>query len=372
MIHVPTLEDYGGLTNPPASWNQIAPWATWAITTGAQSWNAQGVGVKTILYTNPNRQGPGDPMYTSDETTFAHDCSGNRITITQRPWQDLMDPHSTHLVSLWQQAYSQASGAFNAVFEDNAVQVSGDVSALPCNFSQTDWENATNNLQDNSGLSIVWNSNLSRVNGVAGPAYGLTLNPTAIGGSNEGCYSSADATTIKPRSYYWKALENTELAMIAQQKPWLCRGNNTTAAATVQDWRIYMTASYLLTYDPAYTIYSEKFATFSGFEVEPEAELVPKDPLVPEPSDVSALQVSNNVYAREYAHCFLKGNYVGPCAVVVNIDAANFTHPFPYPGKYNHTLVLSGGGVLDGGTVSAYGPAPASTIQGNDAVIAIK
>ena len=350
----------------------MSPWLTWAVVDGPQSWSAKAAGVKTIMYTNPNRQGPTDPMYTSDETTFAHDCNGHRITILIRPWQYLMDPHSTHLVSLWQQAVARASGAFDAVFEDNAVQVDGDVSALPCNFSQTDWENATNNLQDNSGLDVIWNSNLSRVDGFAGPAYGITLNPTAIGGSSEGCYSSADATTVKPRSYYWKALENTELTMVKQHKPWLCRGNNMSVAATVPDWRIYMTASYLLTYDPAYTIYSEKFATFSNFEIEPEAELVPEAPLVAQPSSISWLELANNVYGREYARCYLKGRYIGACAMAVNIDNVDYPHSFPWPGKYSHTLVLSGGGVLDGGTVSASGPAPPALIPGNDAVIAIK
>jgi len=39
---------------------------------------------------------------------------------------------------------------------------------------------------------------------------------------------------------------------------------------------------------------------------------------------------------------------------------------------YNHTLVLNGAGVLDGGTASANGPAPAATIAGTSAEIAIQ
>jgi hypothetical protein len=53
----------------------------------------------------------------------------------------------------------------------------------------------------------------------------------------------------------------------------------------------------------------------------------------------------------------------------VNADLHN-AHPYPYGTKYGHTLVLSGGGILDGGTVSTQGPAPPSMMQPLSGVIA--
>ncbi|MBC5827314.1 MAG: hypothetical protein GIW99_06485 [Candidatus Eremiobacteraeota bacterium] len=158
--------------------------------------------------------------------------------------------------------------------------------------------------------------------------------------------------------------------MAQQQKSFLCIAGNMSPAASSIDLRTYYTASYLMTYDLGTTVLGEKFATPSGFHAEPESELVATNPVVPTPSDISSLMISTNVYGREYGACYIAGVSVGPCAVAVNTDAAAYSHPFPWGSKYQHTLALSGGGILDGGTISADGPAPASSIPGNGAVIA--
>ncbi|MBV8148649.1 MAG: hypothetical protein JO092_06135, partial [Candidatus Eremiobacteraeota bacterium] len=58
---------------------------------------------------------------------------------------------------------------------------------------------------------------------------------------------------------------------------------------------------------------------------------------------------------------------VGACAVVVNPDSGS-AHPFPFP-QYTHTLVLNGGGILDGGTVSTSGPPPPLNLAADEAAI---
>jgi hypothetical protein len=76
---------------------------------------------------------------------------------------------------------------------------------------------------------------------------------------------------------------------------------------------------------------------------------------------------------RQYRHCYLRGREVGPCAAVVNPDTGT-SHPFPpeLKEKYHHRLVLRGAGILDGGTISTRGPAPAANLDAVQAVIVFR
>ena len=111
----------------------------------------------------------------------------------------------------------------------------------------------------------------------------------------------------------------------------------------------------------------EEFATPSGLHVFPESQLVALNPKVAQPSSVSGLLAQGGTYGREYADCYIAGTFAGPCAVVVNSDPS-LSHAFPYP-QYNHTLTLSGEGVLDGGTMSTQGAAPPLTMAPSSAAI---
>jgi len=133
-----------------------------------------------------------------------------------------------------------------------------------------------------------------------------------------------------------------------------------------------MYASFLLTYSPSLSIISEQFDTPSNFHVEPESQLVALRPLVAQPGNISGLQYSRGIYGCEYAACYLDGKSIGACAAAVNSNAVGTSGAFPWPRKYKHTLALSGGGVLDGGSVDASGPVPPASIGGQDAVIAIQ
>jgi hypothetical protein len=141
---------------------------------------------------------------------------------------------------------------------------------------------------------------------------------------------------------------------------------NLNSASGQTDARLYALASFLLTYDPSTSVLWEQFATPSGFHVEPESQLVVLDPLTATPSSVGSLQQAGGAYGRQYGQCYLAGNFVGPCAVVVNPTSSTLAFPFP---QYAHTLVLSGGGILDGGTVAANGPAPPQSLAPEEAAI---
>jgi hypothetical protein len=146
----------------------------------------------------------------------------------------------------------------------------------------------------------------------------------------------------------------------------MCVLRDLNSASSETDPRIYTLASFLMTYNPSTSILWDQYATPSGFHVEPESQLVVLDPLVAAPSSVSALLQTGGTYGRQYKECFVAGQYVGPCAVVVNSNST--AAPFPFP-QYTHTLVLSGSGVLDGGSVATNGPAPPLTLPGDEAAI---
>lgn len=158
--------------------------------------------------------------------------------------------------------------------------------------------------------------------------------------------------------------------MAQQGKFFICYSNDLTSASAAIAPRVYTYASYLLTYNLSTSMIWEYWGTTSGYTVEPESELVATSPVVAAPSSVSSLQTSTGAYGRRYNTCYIAAKAVGPCAVVVNPDSAN-SHTFPYTG-YHHTLLLSGGGVLDGGTISAAGPAPPSSLGPLTAAIAFQ
>ncbi len=352
-----------------------APYLNWAVVNvpDSNAWSA--AGIKTVLYTDPNRTTPLGRMYTPDETTFAHDCLGNRITVVGKSGPDYqMDPRSPNTAAVWQSWVTgvlEGNVHYDAIFDDSADSVRA-LSALPCNFDQPSWTAASNTMNHSLGQTVVFNGLGTLTWGNQNPPPALGLYPTAVGGMLEGCYANLDLNNPMPKRALWQNYENSEIAMSNLHKMFICRSFAAQPAQTSYNLRTYMYASFLLSYDPATSVISEKFSTASHLEVEPESGLVALNPLIPEPTNISGLNTATYTYGRQYADCYLNGQSIGACAAVVNADGPKQVHPFPWPGVYTHTLVLNGGGVLDGGTASATGPAPSTTIAGTSAVIAIQ
>ncbi|PZR64222.1 MAG: hypothetical protein DLM53_00360 [Candidatus Eremiobacter antarcticus] len=169
-------------------------------------------GIKAMLYSDPNRQAPSDPLYTSDETTFAHDCTGSRIQGAYQ--QYLMDPASSSLRTLWKNwIASQSVGVtWDAIFEDNANDVLY-LPTLPCNYSAGSWLAAAQELNSAQAPTPIIYSGL-RID----DEKELNVSPNVIGGLQEGCYSSRD----EPKAIkYWALIENNEIAMAQQGKMFL-------------------------------------------------------------------------------------------------------------------------------------------------------
>ena len=358
MTHVMTADYLGGYYGTHSiAWSAAAPYLNWASTNQVDANAISAAGIKTMYYTNPNRTQSNDPMYTTDETTFAHDCNGNRITdVFGTTTQYVMNVNSSSLYSLYQsKVLASTSGAhFDAVFEDDAGTLSSyGFTTLPCNYTDSQWLTGNAALNAAAPFPVIFNG-LSSLNG-HGVSQSTQLLSAAntIGGNFEHCYS--DDTAPKQTSWMWVATENTELQTAAAHKTFECQLRDTSAAASNTDPRLYAMASFLLTYDPSTSVIWEGFATTSGFHVMPENQLVVENPVQATPGDISGLQTSSGVYGRQYQDCYIAGNFVGPCAIAVNPDP-NAQHAFPYP-QYTHSLVISGSGIMDGGTVSTSGPA---------------
>jgi hypothetical protein len=131
---------------PNGDYSVIAPYVDYAMT-GQGPANSllidelNSAGVKSVYYTDPNRQKVNGPEYTTDETTFAHDCSNNRILITKVNFLFyLMDPSSTNLSKLWDdegnRVIQQWHGSPSYFFDDTADHFNY-VSSMPCNFTQS-------------------------------------------------------------------------------------------------------------------------------------------------------------------------------------------------------------------------------------------
>ena len=121
----------------------------------------------------------------------------------------------------------------------------------------------------------------------------------------------------------------------------------------------------MLSYDPSRDVLWELGATPSGFHVFPESTLVALQPKTPEPTDVSSLLLTGGAYGREYGACYIKGAFVGPCAVAINPSSAPVAFPFV---QYQHSVVLGGADVLEGGTISTTGTVP-TTLGATEAAI---
>jgi len=366
--HVLTWDGMGaGHGTTAVSPTDAAPWLTWAATSAKDSGAFHAAGIKTVWYTHPSHQAPGMPEYSTDESTFAHDCNGKRIFSLTYTSENVMQPSSPHLGQLWQKEIQAVTGSwggqFDAIFSDMADYVLN-ATALPCNFDQTAWTASVNAMNSALGSPIIYNGLAQQgPNHTLGPE--ISLNATTLGGMNEGCYS-ATGNFPKPNRINWAGMENTEIAMAQAHKLYICSAENESDGAASVDLRTYYEASYLLTYDPATTVLRELFTTPDGFRVYPEAKLVALNPVISTPSDISGLLQSGDstnggIYARQYGACYIGGTFVGPCASVVNTDPSR-VHPFPYPGKYANTMELSGEGILDGGTIDANGAAPPATV----------
>lgn len=375
--HVMTADyfmgEYGTTKVTPS---QAAPYLTWAQTSVADSPAIRAAGIKTQFYVDAGKVYSGNNLTsTLSSSAYAKTCSGSTVTETEDGHTfPIVNPNnSTYQAALGHYVSSVLSQAkFDMIFEDNAGALSPYATypnGKPCNYSDSSWINgfiAANNTSPLGILSNGLNIFPSSLATMYAPDLSLLQSKMSIGGNMEHCYSDDSQPTMSGNS--WDHIENTELNVMRQGKYFECMARDLNSASGSIGPRLFTLASFLLSYDPNHAVLGEEYATPSGLHVFPESQLVALNPVVSTPSDVSSLRTSTGVYARQYNTCYLKGQLVGACVVAVDRSGPA---AFPYSG-YTHTLTISGNGILDGGTVSASGPAPPSTMSIGQGVIAFK
>lgn len=363
LNHVLTADYLGGYAGTHSvSAAQAAPVLSWAEVSSSDGNAVSAAGIKTLDYIDPFRQSSSDPLYGSDESTFSHDCSGNRIPITYSATvtQYLMNPASGDLAALmasWQDRELSA-GHIDAFFYDDVDTLYG-ISVYPCGLAQAGWDAENADFIAASGHPVVFNG------------YGMNADSAAVidlstvaGGMVEDCYAGISSTYTTGTT--WLANENLELAAAAAGKLFFCYNTPIGDAAASIAVRQYVYASFMLTYGAGSSVLWEHFSTPSGLHVFPETELVPASPSLAA-SSIAAFY-TGGAYAREYGACYLAGSNVGPCAAIVNPTTAATAFPM-LSRTYTHTMVLSGYGIVDGGNISVTAAPPPSSIPGETGIV---
>jgi hypothetical protein len=375
MTHIANFEDLGQDSHRTnISWSAISPYLTAdEPNSAAQSNEAAAAGERVGWYTDVAILRAGDELFTTDETTFAHDCTGSRITSTyDGQTVYMMDPHSAHLLRLWVAQARNAVGqsGYHADYVDaDSVDDLRKFAARPCNnsahsgFDEYEWTHATAQMyatfEQRTGLVILANALYTPMpNGGHRISPGIGIAPSVWGEMTEECYADTDGSGVNPgpADGTWTAEENAEIAILATGKSWFCSGdyeNGTNAAAAIPE-RLYQLASFLLTYQPGQAYLKQPWVTASNFRQNKETHLVALDPVVPQPTDISGLMTSSGVYAREYGACYVSGVLAGPCVAIVNSGkTAALARGYA---AYTHTLAVTGTDPFDGGTIRTNGP----------------
>jgi hypothetical protein len=374
--HVMTFAYIYGYNGTPTSvaLSLMVPYVTWGMTDPAHAASLRSAGIKTQFYANFWRNYTSDNPsvgYTDLAPGGAHaaaqatDCSGNVLYDTNYGGGYEADARSSsalgHSQVVTNYMLAEYGSNYDAMFADDSGSVGG---MTPCNYSESTYDQAVNTVHSSLGIPIWVNALGSAPN--PANAVDLAQPSNVLGAMCEECYSdNASTGDAIQTGTSWQNVENAEIGMVAQRKVFWAYPRATGSAATETALRTYVYASFLLTYDPSYSMINEALSTPSGFPVMPETQLVALNPLSTATS-VSGYQAAGGAYFREYGACYYAGNYVSNCAVAVNPSASSVPVPTT---SYAHSMVLSGSGVLDGGFAAFNGGAVTQLAPGSAVIL---
>jgi hypothetical protein len=352
---------------------------TWAYAKGDHYGVVHASGIKTVLYTNPLMPVSGNPyeypLITGSYTNVqAKDCSSNPVTTYSGTGYltDVTNPSAGSFVSTVISDYVNNLNygnpgylnPFDLIFVDNANSFYG-TSAMPCGYTASTWT-------ANMDAALAAEPYPTLINTLSVAEYNIPAKVAGLQGSNivggmyEHCYNDGQ----------WTPEEDGQLQALAEIKSqgkgpgpafWCYLNGTTVDGSTVIPQRLFAYASFLLTYDPNYSVFQESYASSpSTFKVMPETGFVPLEP-ASTPASISDLQTAAGAYVQQYAYCYYRGSLVGACEIAVNPGTA--TVSVPNPKNLLHSVVLSGSGILDGGAVSFNGPQVTSLAPGTAAIL---
>jgi hypothetical protein len=368
------LYGYGG-TPTTTSLSSVAPYVTWVQTDPSYAAQIRAAGIKVDIYTNFWRNYTSDNPnvgYTDLEPGGAHaaaeavDCNNTTVYDSSYGGGYEADPRTSaalgHAQTVVNYRLNEFGGNYDAVFSDDSGSVWG--ITLPCNYGESAYDAAVNSVHSSLGVQM-W------VNALGAPpnpdaAVDLVQPGNVLGAMCEICYAGNGSNgDYVQTGTSWQNVEQAEIDTVAQHKVFWDYARATGDPGSETALRTYVYASLLLSGDPAYVMLQEAFQSATGFPVMPETGLVAENPLTTAAS-VSGYQAPGGAYFREFGACYYHGNFVSNCAVAINSSAVGVPVPST---SYAHSLTLSGGGVLDGGSVSWSGPAVSQLAPGTAAIL---
>lgn len=360
-MHVMTGAFVYGYAGTPVTvpLSSIVPYVTWAFTDTVHAPILRSHGIKVTSYVLFWRNHVSDnPLigYLDLKPGGAHaaaeatDCSGHPIYDPIYNGGYAADarkpaalPHARVSVDYRLQQYGKN---LDALFTDEVGTFYG--MQPPCGYNAATYNQAVNNVHAALGVPMIVNALGSH--STAALAFSTPSN--ILGEMCEICLSRNNGTLDTSDYGYWQFDENAEMTLAQRHKIFWVYARTPLDAASQIPQRKYVVASFLLSYDVHYSMLEEAYSTPSGLAIMPETGLVPMNPLTTA-STVAGYRRSGGAYMREFANCYYRGVNRGGCAVVVNPNLTSAPVP---TSVYAHSLLITGRGVLDGGTVSFSGP----------------
>jgi hypothetical protein len=363
----------------------LASMVTWAFADARITDEARRAGIRTIAYLDPSIQydprRDAAPLATDDESTYLRACDGTRARVRLGDLDgSLMDQGSPGFRTLLARFVArEVRPHYDALFADDvfaATDTFTRVIAAPCGRSFDAERDATFGAWKAAGIPIVFNGlGLAPDDGrVSDHAVAALDGPNVAGGMYEMCLTAYDEHTDHTLGHRrvdaaWRSVQNSHLAAIGHGKAFFCFAESPLDGASPAGLgdRMYTYASFLLAYEPRYSVLQEALRSApSGVPVYPETTLVALAPLATAGGDIDTLR-HGGAYVREFARCYVARAPVGACAAVVN-PSSTTTVPWPLSG-YRAALQLTGGSIADGGHLQFSAPVPTVLSPAGAAVV---
>jgi hypothetical protein len=343
-------------------------------------------GAAAIAYTDPTYAAHCPPPFTppagkcegqiaklvaTDERAFVHDASGARVHRFNDPYFQYQEVFNVTQPVVW-----RAYAAQTADILRHSPLLDGfeaDDSGSP--FTGTDGKLGSNLYEYYSGFGVEIRSDEEYIAGATamlraagkplminggdprgtGPAYGgrfLDL-PFVTSQQHEGCFNNGGRYLYSDKDDKFRREQTSLLTVMSHRKSAVCY----PTGDTTPPHRLYAYASWLLTYDPRYSVYLMAVKQSDGEALYPEIELVP---LLPRqtPGSIDDLR-RGPLYVREFGACAIGGSSIGSCAAIVN--PSDQVVPVPSLAvKYARHVALDPQSLYHGGKARAENGAPAA------------
>jgi hypothetical protein len=317
-------------------------------------------------------QGPIGSLVSGDESAWLHGADGARVhkyLNAHYGYQEALNPASASARNAYRTATSSevaAAPQLDYFFADDSGGVFNGSDGTQLTGLLYNFNAASKEIADDASFVAAEKQMLASaarpvfVNGATPytlqPSYGgaFLKAPNVAGQNFEGCFGDdsgviGDTAGGGPR---WTNMSNALLAAYGYGAPAVCMN---LAPATPAN-RLFVLASWWLTYDPARSIIAAFALAADGSSVLPEFDVVPRQPLQTASSSVASLR-SGGAYVREFGACYQAGAPIGPCAAVVNPSSSPVAVP-ALSGHYTSALALDANSAYAGGKAAWSGTVP--------------